>query len=379
MRNLTYWTLVIGAVIGLVVPTRVRAQSSDDFVIAVIPDTQAYTRNDTNNLIFRKQIEWILNNRVSQKIAYVLHEGDMTDHNSAIEWQRFASEMKRLNGVVPYALAVGNHDVLYDYNNRLADYTNFYQTFPLDQFRATNSSHKLSFEPNKLENSYYEFQAGGREWGVITLEWETRPTVLAWANSIVSANPDRLFIILTHAYMYHDNNPSNLYPSDRPELANTRYGQVPNTEYQWPPYVTSGETVWRELVSQHENILFVFSGHTLGTGTGRRVDSGKYGNKVYQMLANYQMYADGSLRLIHIYPSQKRFEVKTYSPYRESYRTDPYNQFGYTEVEELILGKSGDVNKDGVVNREDFELVRMRYRDPYTIFDYNRVIREYGK
>ena len=37
----------------------------------------------------------------------------------------------------------------------------------------------------------------------------------------------------------------------------------------------------------------VFSGHVLNDGQGRRVSEGDYGNKVYQMLSNYQMQTNG--------------------------------------------------------------------------------------
>jgi len=58
--------------------------------------------------------------------------------------------------------------------------------------------------------------------------------------------------------------------------------------------VNNGEQIWEKLISNYPNILFVFSGHVLNDGVGTFVSEGKYGNKVYQMLANYQGGVEGT-------------------------------------------------------------------------------------
>jgi hypothetical protein len=93
--------------------------------------------------------------------------------------------------------------------------------------------------------------------------------------------------------------------------------------------------MWEKLISRYPNILMVCSGHVLNSGTGRLVSEGRHGNKVYQMLANYQMLekgGNGFLRLIDIDPANKRITVRTYSPYLNEYRTDDENSFVFENV-----------------------------------------------
>ncbi len=47
------------------------------FVIAVVPDTQAYT--GLGQVEFKKQIEWVLANAAEKNIVFVTHLGDVVD------------------------------------------------------------------------------------------------------------------------------------------------------------------------------------------------------------------------------------------------------------------------------------------------------------
>src|ERR1035437_9279941 len=82
------------------------------FTVVALPDTQCYTRkySGATHEIFTAQTQWIVDHKDELNIAFVLHEGDITDGNSAWEWTNARASMSLLNGVVPYALAVGNHD-----------------------------------------------------------------------------------------------------------------------------------------------------------------------------------------------------------------------------------------------------------------------------
>jgi hypothetical protein len=77
----------------------------------------------------------------------------------------------------------------------------------------------------------------------------------------------------------------------------------------------------------------VFNGHT--GGTGRLVGTNDYGNRVFQMLADYQfdmLGGGGYLRIVQFYPDQDKMSVKTYSPYLNDWHTDSANQFIYTNL-----------------------------------------------
>ncbi len=118
-----------------------------------------------------------------------------------------------------------------------------------------------------------------------------------------------------------------------------------------PPHLpsrieTSGlpPEMWDKFVRLHPNISFVFSGHILGDGKGRLVGIGDNRNKVYQMLANYQMLTNsgnGYLRLVEFDLSQQKVRGKTYSPNlgfgSEFYVWFTLSQFSFDGVE-LVFG-----------------------------------------
>jgi hypothetical protein len=74
----------------------------------------------------------------------------------------------------------------------------------------------------------------------------------------------------------------------------------------------------------------VFNGHVLNDGLGRLFSTNNYGGVVHQMLVNYQMKALGGeafLRLVEFLPDGKTVQIKAYSPYYGTYKTDIQNQF----------------------------------------------------
>jgi hypothetical protein len=99
-----------------------------------------------------------------------------------------------------------------------------------------------------------------------------------------------------------------------------------------PGGVNDGLEVWNKFLRLHPNISFVFNGHVLNDGNGRLVSTGKNGNQVHQMLANYQMLPNGGngyLRLVEFDTAQGTVSVKSYSPYLDQFLTDSENQFEY--------------------------------------------------
>ena len=289
--------------------------SPSRFTIAVLPDTQFYAASHPE--IFTSQTQWIADQKDLNNIVFVLHEGDIINETKSKqkqsgEWQNASESVSVLDGVVPYALAVGNHDKSRD------DTSEFNTYFPVGRYEDLPTFGGV-FELGKLDNSFHLFSAGGTDWLVLTLRVFPPDPILAWANQVVAAHPNRRVILVTHTYLYSDDtlHTSGFHP-------------------YIPPNVNGGCQMWDKLVRRHDNMSFVFNGHILNDGTGRLVSIGDNGNKVYQMLANYQMLENGGngfLRLVEFDPEQKRVSVKTYSPYLDEYKTDPKNQFVFENVD----------------------------------------------
>lgn len=146
-----------------------------------------------------------------------------------------------------------------------------------------------AFEEGKMDNVWYTFKAAGIKWLILCLEFGPRNNVLDWAGEVVKKHPHHKVIINTHAYMYSDD--TRMGEGDR--WLPQKYGLGKDTGEN---AVNNGEQMWDKLVSKYPNILFVFSGHVLNGGVGTLVSTGEQGNKVYQMLANFQDGVKGTNR-----------------------------------------------------------------------------------
>ncbi|RYX80143.1 metallophosphoesterase [bacterium] len=292
------------------------------WTIAVLPDTQIYTMGKFGHH-FDNQTRWIADNIKNHNIAYVLHLGDIVNNNNVPQWEVAQKAMKTLDGVIPYAFVTGNHDYGTNGSTNTRD-TLLNDYFPYDNYKSWPTLGGV-MEAGRMENSYHLFSAGGRDWIIIALEFGPRHNTVAWADKILSQHPDRLGILITHAYMYFDE---------------TRYDIATRTDQSWNPHnypvgkapegINDGEELWQKLVTKHPNMVMTLNGHVLNDGLGRLSSPAPNGNVVHQMLVNYQMKKEGGeayMRLLEFLPDRKTLQVKAYSPSLDKYKTDSQNQF----------------------------------------------------
>lgn len=292
------------------------------WTLVILPDTQYYSWKYPG--LFHLQTQWVVDNKDRYNIVYVLQNGDLTQNNNELEWERASQALGRLDGVVPYALAQGNHDCgpsgssgsAKDRSTLMNDY------FPPSRFAKWPTFGGV-MEEGHIENSYHLFRAGGQDWLVLCLEWGPRDKALQWGDQILRKFPKHKAIIMTHAYLYSDS---------------TRYDWRKKGEKQdWNPHsygtaggVNDGEQMWRKMVKKHPNVFMTINGHVVHSGLGFLVSKADHGNLVNQMLVNFQMRPLGGeslLRLLEFLPDGQTIQVKTYCPLYEKYKTDPDNQF----------------------------------------------------
>jgi Calcineurin-like phosphoesterase len=289
-------------------------------MLAVLPDTQYYAINFPG--VYNAQTSWIATNARARNIGYVLHLGDIVDQNSPREWQRASSAMGLLDGVVPYALVPGNHDIGPGGIATTRD-TLLNQFFSYDK-TATWPTFGGAFEPGKLENTYHLFELGGRPYIVIALEWGPRNEVLAWADSVMAAHPDRFGIMITHAYLNNNDWRYDMTDMAHPQDFNPHaYGTAGG--------VNDGEQIWQKLIRRHQFVM-TFNGHVLGDGTGYLASVTDKGNTCHQMLSNYQfrnLGGEGFLRLVEFLPDDQTVRVYSYSPLFDSYLSEPDQSFSF--------------------------------------------------
>ncbi|MBN2138004.1 MAG: discoidin domain-containing protein [Sedimentisphaerales bacterium] len=291
---------------------------SESFSLIVLPDTQSYTMHYPE--IFTSQTQWIKDNKAAMNIVFVLHEGDFTENDSDLEWQRANTSMTILDGVVPYTFCGGNHDV--PNHGRLSadarDNSKLNHYFPVSRF--ANEPWWGGCAADNPDGRYVFFDAGGMEFMIVSLEFGPNDEMLRWANQVVAEFPEKRTIFLTHCYMHEDDTRSG--PGDQWNCRG------------WAGDGNDGEQMWDEFVKLHKNIFLVLSGHILGDGLGRLTSIGVNGNPVHQILANYQdppipvgNGGNGWLRIMTFLPQKDRIEVRTYSPWLDQYATDGQNRF----------------------------------------------------
>lgn len=292
------------------------------FRLVVIPDTQIAVQNKPE--LFYAQTEWIVQQDRAQPIPFVIHLGDVVEWPSrASDWERAVTAMDKLNGAVPYAVAVGNHDfdawactpeatcdpwagIAQDRST-----TAFNRYFPWPMFRH-RPSFRGSYPARAMDNSAFAFRAGGLRWLVVTLAFDPTAAETAWADEVIRRHPRDRVILVTHEYQRG---------TERTAI---------------------GERVWNDLGRRHPNILFILSGHYTRVGT--RTDAGDAGNLVYQIQADYQTYSvprvnnNSYLRVMDFDTAAGTVAVQTFSPYCATTGecpanlTDAANQFTVTDV-----------------------------------------------
>lgn len=292
------------------------------FTIPVFPDTQSEVNSKPE--MFTSQLQWIVDKKDSLNVPFVLHVGDIVDYDNVKHYITASEGFKILdNSKIPYVLCLGNHDTEAvgensgsaapgNTNLNLRKTTKFNTYFPVSRLMGQ----KGRYEEGKSDNAYYTFNAGGLNWLVMSLEFCARKGPVDWADKVVAEHPGHNVIILTH---YHLNGSGDI--SER----NAGYGDL-------SPY-----EIYDQLIKKHANILLVLSGHT--GNTAWRNDRGDNGNRIYQILTDYQgeNFGDGYLRLLDIDPEKYLISAKVYSPYNKKEKCEAAVRFnGVKFIQPLV-------------------------------------------
>jgi len=297
-----------------------------DFTIIGMPDTQYYTeepqggpggvRQQASNAIFKAQTQWVADNRVSRNIVFLSHLGDCSQNGEAyeVEWKRADTAMKKIESPnvpladgIPYSICVGNHDQGVIAGDPNAS-TNFYNQY-FGQSRFSSRSYYGGHYGANSDNHYELFSASGIDFIHISLEFNTNSgatnqaalqNVLAWADNLLKAYPNRRGIIASHWIMEVGTNASFGGP---------------------------GAEIYNQL-KDNPNLMLMICGHQ--HGEGRRSDPLNSGGTVHTMLSDFQGRTNGGngwLRIMEFSPANNLIRIKTYSPTLNQFETDADSQF----------------------------------------------------
>ena len=294
--------------------------STKPFSIVVLPDTQYYSQKYPH--IFLAQTEWIAEHHEELNLAFVTHVGDIVQHDDEVEeqWLLADEAMGKLDGVVPYGVLPGNHDMQRD---GTADSLPEILSRP-HVLRSMNGGVAVLAATRTITSCFQPV------WTIsltLHLQFCTTDEAIVWAKDVIEQHADRRVIISTHAYI---------------ETGGYRTPNcIKNTDG-----TNNAIDVWRELVAPYENVELVLSGHI--PGVGQRIDTIDL-RTIYQLLADYQGMEEGGsgyLRIMRFYPLEDVIRVETYSPYLDAYMTDPENEFEFP----YQLADAGEVAGEVIIS-----------------------------
>ncbi len=301
--------------------------------LAVLPDTQYYAA--CNSPHFYEQARWVARTAARRNTVAVLQLGDLTEHNTEQEWdyvERSLAPVRQL----PILATTGNHDHG-DRGTANRRATLFNEVFA-ELAPATAAVLAESKAVGDRENAYYRLKLPQVTLGVLMLEWSPRDESVAWANRVLSKYEGDRVIFVTHAYLYYDGTRYDFAAKGERQEWNPRAYGTGKSQPDLPASQQNvakegahdGQTLWEALVSQHPGVFLTLSGHVLGDGAGVLSSEGAHGNRVHQVLANYQMLDEGGLgylRLLELLPDGKTLRMKTYSPSLDRFATGSEQNF----------------------------------------------------
>ena len=210
----------------------VKLPENYSYSFAVVGDTQIMNRKWPKE--FHNIYDYVINHKESDKIAYCIGLGDITDCDSEEEWKLAKNEINRMNYTIPYLLNRGNHDSSYMFNNYFSSLDNYYP-----------SSLSGFYRNNEIDNVYKLLRIQSQNYLIFALDYGPNDDVLKWAGDIIDLHPGYRTIISTHAYLYRD-------------------GTTLDQDDACPPTSTggfnNGDQLWDKFIKRY-NIDLVLCGH----------------------------------------------------------------------------------------------------------------------
>jgi hypothetical protein len=297
----------------------------ETFSIAVIPDTQYYTSLKHNGTMsmFEQQIQWIRDNKTKEKIAYVIHLGDLVDNSADVaQWNRGKTELYKLEADhIPYGVAVGNHDQSPIGNPIFTNPNMGYNLyFGRTRMAAFPWFGGAEGDTNDASNHYDLFTANGVNYIVLYVEFnspgseEYNPAVekltMDWADEVLRIHANRKAIVVSHSIL-------NVPPNSN---SNTTPGQGNNLTPG--EFTVQGKIIYAKM-KMHKNVFLMLSGHISGEGFRRDEFEG---GVIKTYLADYQSRenapyngtnrngGNGLMRLMRFNKTKETLSVRTFAP-----------------------------------------------------------------
>ena len=382
-----------------------------DYSFVVFGDMQSMTWTDNRHgtTYVKSAFDWILNNKDSRKIEYVFGLGDsidtLTTYSTNVvegngktqnvnEWILVSDQFHRLDGVIPYTVVRGNHDDEGGYHKYICtdDYVNQMNGFYYD-------SSKPATLGNSMSNSFKKIEIGDTKYLMLSIDYNADSNVLAWANNVVSSNPDHRVIASVHAYLNGTTssgvgklvNSNNGFYVDNIGAANADNSVQVNTPFD-------GQVLWDNLFSKHENMFMVLCGHDAIATPVHNVRTGDNENNVIEILTDTSKfdlenvekitddegnvietrpanYGANLMMLLNFREDSNEIQIEYFSPSRKAAGYSNYHLSGEQislEYQDIVIKDViKPTTKDGASTRISVESPGLRFKThiPKSILD----------
>lgn len=296
------------------------------YSIAFVGDPQYLTNGDATEGTekLKTQFGYIVDSADERKLEHVFVLGDMTNNGykndgnlaagpeypGTAEWNIVKEAIVDQMSGMSYQVNRGNHDdyMIDDYFNVPA-YTNqfigcggFYTdedvTYPSNYYDPFSGHNKSNSEwrnnegyvnwsykkytetgnghyTDSIVNSYKTANICGVNYIFITIDHNPTDGVVEWLDSILTEYYNYRAIVTTHHYLTNTGELAQRYDGAQHKAA---FGNYPTV-------------LWNEVLSKHENVFMIVSGHTGSTvDLVSNIAEGEKGNEVLQVLVNPQVY-----------------------------------------------------------------------------------------
>ncbi|MGW0836445.1 LamG-like jellyroll fold domain-containing protein [Streptomyces prunicolor] len=280
------------------------------FTLAVMPDTQyLFDGPSIDKAPIEASLRYLLEHGKDENIAFLSHLGDLTQNGAKPEFAAIGEAFRLLDRRgVGYSVLAGNHDV----NSSTDDQRGaspYVDTFGPQRFKGARTFGGASADGY---NTYHLFEAAGREWMVLALDWRLSAKGYTWAKSVLAQHPHTPVILTTHELVVEDDQLSD-------------YGQQ----------------LWDQLIEDHDQIFLTLNGHYWPAGRATRKNAA--GHDVHLHLTNYQNRYFGGAAMIRLYRfdlDRGVIDVETVSPWILGRAAKGLNELERQEIE-----LSGDADR----------------------------------
>ncbi|WP_405865363.1 Tat pathway signal sequence domain protein [Streptomyces sp. NBC_01515] len=280
------------------------------FTLAVMPDTQyLFDGPSIDKAPIEASLRYLLEHGKDENIVFLSHLGDLTQNGAKPEFAAIGEAFRLLDRRgVGYSVLAGNHDVNSSTDDQRGT-SPYLDTFGPQRFKGARTFGGASADGY---NTYHLFEAAGREWMVLALDWRLSAKGYAWAKSVLAQHPHTPVILTTHELVVEDDQLS-------------AYGQQ----------------LWDQLIEDHDQIFLTLNGHYWPAGRATRKNAA--GNDVHLHLTNYQNRYFGGAAMIRLYRfdlDRGVIDIETVSPWILGRAAKGLNELERQEIE-----LSGDADR----------------------------------